>query len=155
MLVIRALDRRWDCPLKTADNFYAQARCSVHVAFATLRRNYSVASLLQKTQYKINIFPPKVVPGPDCLRESPKGHVRAIWGRALGSYNLLVHKTVCLFLALGYGYLTGIGELLFHCSPVTVIPQLGRMCLAVCATRRHESANKICTVNRTPNVFTP
>ena len=34
--------------LKTADNFCAQARYFVHDAFATLRRKYSVASLLQK-----------------------------------------------------------------------------------------------------------
>ena len=34
--------------LKTADNFCAQARYLVHVTFATLRRNRSVASLLQK-----------------------------------------------------------------------------------------------------------
>ena len=37
-----------DPPSKTADNFCAQARYLVHVAFATLRRKYSVAPLLQK-----------------------------------------------------------------------------------------------------------
>ena len=48
------------------------------------------AAFNRKTQYKINIFPPKVVPRPDCLREFPEGHLSAIWGRALASYTGLV-----------------------------------------------------------------
>ena len=38
---------------KTADNFCAQARYFVHVTFATLRRKYSVAPLLQKNIYEL------------------------------------------------------------------------------------------------------
>ena len=65
--------------LNSADNFCAQARYLVHVAFVILRRNRSVASLLQKNTMVSSHFPLKVVPRPDCLKKSPQGLLRAVW----------------------------------------------------------------------------
>ena len=62
----------------------------VHVTFATLQRNGRFFQICCKLQYKINVFPPKVDSGPDSLRKSPKGLLRAIWGLALWSF-LLCH----------------------------------------------------------------
>ena len=70
--------------LKTADNFCAQARYFVHVAFVR------VASLLQKNTMVSLHFPLKVVPRPDCLKESPQGLLRAVWSLLRASGELPV-----------------------------------------------------------------
>ena len=57
----------------------------VHVTFATLQRNGPFFQICCKLQHKIDVFPPKVVSGPDSLRKSSEGRLRAIWGLALGS----------------------------------------------------------------------
>ena len=61
----------------------------VHVTFATLQRNGPFFQICCKLQYKINVFPPKVVSGPDSLRKSSKGRLRAIWGLMNHTYRLV------------------------------------------------------------------
>ena len=67
-------------PLKTADNFCAQARYFVHVAFATLRRKHSVAPLLLKNTMVLAHFSFQTefqgLGVTDGLRDPPEGLLR-------------------------------------------------------------------------------
>ena len=70
--------------LKTADNFCEQARNFAHVTFATLRRNRSVAALLQKNIYEFVRFSSQDWSGqpvaPRRLRGASWSLLRSSWG---------------------------------------------------------------------------
>ena len=77
---ITGLGATVDPSAKTADNFCAQARYFVHVAFATLRRFRSVAPLLQKNIMVSAHFSFQTefqgLGDTDGLRESPESPLR-------------------------------------------------------------------------------